>query len=180
LNGVMGLFCVVSANSGIFRAHCVKVHVRYLIYWWVLVIIVRYAIQITFVNRSTKRYYISIIIILHFEIGLLSFNNHQCWLQHCKASIQSDRQIERRLVIFRRAYVLRQSFYCESTRTTGHLILGVLAKFSGVHYSRTPVNGSPVMRISKLDRKCGALPVVASFVAVEQQIILVKTRSEPV
>ena len=37
LNGVMALFCVVSANSGIFRAHCVKVHVRYLIYWWVLV-----------------------------------------------------------------------------------------------------------------------------------------------
>jgi len=32
--------------------------------------------------------------------------------------------------------------------------------------------------ISKLDRKCGALPVVANFVAVEQQIILVKTRSE--
>jgi len=34
------------------------------------------------------------------------------------------------------------------------------------------------VRISKLDRKCGALPVVASFVALEQQIILVKTRSE--
>ena len=34
-----------------------------------------------------------------------------------------------------------------------------------------------VIRISKLDRKCGALPVVANFVAVEQQIILVKTRS---
>jgi len=25
LNGVMALFCVVSANSGIFWAHCVKV-----------------------------------------------------------------------------------------------------------------------------------------------------------
>ena len=34
------------------------------------------------------------------------------------------------------------------------------------------------VRISKLDRKCGALPVVANFVALEQQIILVKTRSE--
>jgi len=43
---------------------------------------------------------------------------------------------------------------------------------------------SPILRvevrISKLDRKCGALPVVASFVALEQQIILVKTRSESV
>jgi len=28
--------------------------------------------------------------------------------------------------------------------------------------------------------KCGALPVVAGFVALEQQIILVKTRSESV
>ena len=34
----MALFCVISANSGSFRAHCVKVHVRYLICWWVLVI----------------------------------------------------------------------------------------------------------------------------------------------
>jgi len=38
-NGVMALFCVISANSGSFRAHCVKVHVRYLISWWVLVTI---------------------------------------------------------------------------------------------------------------------------------------------
>jgi len=28
---VMALFCVISANSGSFRTHCVKVHVRYLI-----------------------------------------------------------------------------------------------------------------------------------------------------
>ena len=33
----MALFCVISANSGNFRAHCVKVHVRYLISWRVLV-----------------------------------------------------------------------------------------------------------------------------------------------
>ena len=33
----MALFCTISANSGSFRAHCVKVHVRYLISWWVLV-----------------------------------------------------------------------------------------------------------------------------------------------
>ena len=29
-----------------------------------------------------------------------------------------------------------------------------------------------------MDRKCGALPVVANFVALEQHIILVKTKSE--
>jgi len=37
LNGVMALFCIISANSGSFRAHCVKVHVRCLISWWVVV-----------------------------------------------------------------------------------------------------------------------------------------------
>ena len=46
---------------------------------------------------------------------------------------------------------------------------------------RTP---SPILRVevrfSTLDRKCGTLPVVASSVALEQQIILVKTRSESV
>ena len=31
------LVCVISANSGSFRAHCVKVNVRYLISSWVLV-----------------------------------------------------------------------------------------------------------------------------------------------
>ena len=43
----------------------------------------------------------------------------------------------------------------------------------------SPILGVEV-RISKLDRKCGALPVVANFVALEQQVILVKTRSESV
>jgi len=38
LNGVNALFFVISANSGSFPAHCVKVHVRYLISWWVLVL----------------------------------------------------------------------------------------------------------------------------------------------
>ena len=37
LNVVIALFCVISANLGSFRAHCVKVHVRYLISWWLLV-----------------------------------------------------------------------------------------------------------------------------------------------
>jgi len=37
LNGVMVLFCIFSANSGSFQVHCVKVHIRYLICWWVLV-----------------------------------------------------------------------------------------------------------------------------------------------
>ena len=35
------------------------------------------------------------------------------------------------------------------------------------------------MRISKLDRKWGALPVIAIFVALEQQIILVKPEVNP-
>ena len=43
---------------------------------------------------------------------------------------------------------------------------------------------SPILRvevrISKLDRKYGALPVVINLVALEQQIILVKTRTESV
>ena len=39
LNGIMALFCVISANLGSFRAHCIKVHVRYLISWWVLVLL---------------------------------------------------------------------------------------------------------------------------------------------
>jgi len=43
-------FCVISANSGSFRAHCLKVHVRYLISWWVLVSIVQtQARKVTFV-----------------------------------------------------------------------------------------------------------------------------------
>jgi len=36
-NGVIALFCVISANSGGIRAHCVKIHVPYLISWWVIV-----------------------------------------------------------------------------------------------------------------------------------------------
>ena len=39
---------------------------------------------------------------------------------------------------------------------------------------------SPILRVRELDRKCGALPVVASVVALGQQIILLKTRSESV
>ena len=52
--------------------------------------------------------------------------------------------------------------------------------------SRKGARGAPSpilrveVRISKLDRKCGALLVVANFVALEQQISLVKTRSESV
>jgi len=36
------------------------------------------------------------------------------------------------------------------------------------------------LRISKLGRKWGALPVIANFVALEQQLFFVKTRSESV
>jgi len=43
----MALFCVISANSGSFRAHCVKVHVHYLISWWVLVLLCRNSYNFT-------------------------------------------------------------------------------------------------------------------------------------
>jgi len=43
---------------------------------------------------------------------------------------------------------------------------------------------SPILRVEvenfKIGPEVGALPVIANFVAVEQQIILVKTRSESV
>jgi len=62
--------------------------------------------------------------------------------------------------------------------------LGVLVGFGPGHIV---LDGDPVplpkgveVRISKLDRMCGALPIVTSFVALEQQTILVKTRSESV
>jgi len=59
--------------------------------------------------------------------------------------------------------------------------LGVQVGFGPGHIvlDGDPPQGVEV-RISKLDRMCGALPVVASFVALEQQIILVKTGSESV
>ena len=73
------------------------------------------------------------------------------------------------------------------------LILGMMVGLSPGEFvldgepAPSPKGGgtpSPILRvevrISKLNRKCGALPVVANFVALEQQIILVKTRSESV
>ena len=62
--------------------------------------------------------------------------------------------------------------------------LGVRVGFGPGHIV---LDGNPVPlpkgvedKISKLDRMCAALSVVASFVAIEQQIILVKNRSESV
>jgi len=62
--------------------------------------------------------------------------------------------------------------------------LGVRVVFGPGHFV---LDGNPVPLpkgveaiISKLDLMCWALLVVASFVALEQQIILVKTRSESV
>ena len=71
LNGVVALFCVISANSGSFREHCVKVHVRYLVYVFayfiklgfadptrrdnVLLVAVAVSIAATQVVRSTRR-----------------------------------------------------------------------------------------------------------------------------
>ena len=53
LNGVIALFFVISANSGSFRAHCLKVHVRYLISWWVLVLYIERTVHTPSVSQST-------------------------------------------------------------------------------------------------------------------------------
>jgi len=51
----MALFCVISENSGSFRAHCVKVHVRYLICWWVLVSYLILSMRM-FIHAANKKY----------------------------------------------------------------------------------------------------------------------------
>ena len=56
--------------------------------------------------------------------------------------VHSGRQTAHRLIIFRRNVYASHFIYC----TPGHLILGVLVKFSGVQYARTPVTGNPVRR----------------------------------
>jgi len=58
LNGVLALFCVISANSSSFRAHCVKVHVRYLISWWVLVLLLLWNRKLgtTRYNKRSKNF----------------------------------------------------------------------------------------------------------------------------
>jgi len=55
-NGII-LGYVISANSGSFRAHCVKVHVRYLISWRVLVFLV--PVSLIFVRPFVKRFALS-------------------------------------------------------------------------------------------------------------------------
>ena len=47
---------------------------------------------------------------------------------------ERGRLTARQLAIFRRTW--RQPFYFGRTRTLGHLILGVLVKFSGVSYEQ--------------------------------------------
>jgi len=42
---------VISANSCSFRAHCVKVHARYLIYWRVLVLLLTLSFTINFLEK---------------------------------------------------------------------------------------------------------------------------------
>jgi len=84
-------------------------------------------------------------------------------------------------------------FYCAQTAGCIEMPLGMEV---GLSPGRFVLDGDPApspkggrapfpilrveVRISKLDRKCGALRVVANFVALEQQIILLKTRSESV
>jgi len=65
----MALFCVVSANSGIFRAHCVKVHVRYLIYWWVLVLFL--VVLVWNGYMPAPRFTICVLVIIEFGLNIL-------------------------------------------------------------------------------------------------------------
>jgi len=67
--------------------------------------------------------------------------------------------------------------HCGQTVGWIRMPLGVRVGFGA---GQVVLDGDPVplpkgveVRISKLKRLCGALPVVASFVALEQQIILV-------
>ena len=70
-------------------------------------------------------------------------------------------------------------FYCAQTAGCIKMPLGMEV---GLSPGEFVLDGDPApspilrveVRISKLDRKCGALPVVAIFVALEQQIILMK------
>jgi len=74
--------------------------------------------------------------------------------------------------------------HCGQTVGWISMSLGVRVGFGSGHIV---LDGDPVrlpkgvvIRISKLGQMCGALPVVASFVVLEQQTILVKTISESV
>jgi len=55
--------------------------------------------------------------------------------------MQSGRQTARRLIIFRRTCT--PAIYLGRTCMPGHLILGVLVKFSGIQCTGMPVNRSP-------------------------------------
>jgi len=77
-------------------------------------------------------------------------------------------------------------FYSGQTARCIKMPLGMEAGLSPGEFVLDGDRGAPTtilrveVRISKLDRKCGALPVVANFVALEQQIILEKTKRESV
>jgi len=73
--------------------------------------------------------------------------------------------------------------YCDQTAGWMKLVLGMVVRLSRGEFvidggpSPPPQKGqSPLPNFKQI----GALPVIANFVALEQQIILVKTRSESV
>ena len=76
--------------------------------------------------------------------------------------------------------------YCDQTAAWMKLILGVVVGLSP-DPAPSPKRGRapfPILRVEvqnfEIGPEVGALPVIANFVALEQQIILVKTRSESV
>jgi len=77
----MALFCVISANLGSFRAHCVKVHVRYLISWWVLVWILFSLVLVLCVTCSCVQREIFSRVIR--GCGLTATEDFRSWMRSC-------------------------------------------------------------------------------------------------
>jgi len=83
--------------------------------------------------------------------------------------------------------------YCDQTAGWMKLVLGMVVGLSTGEFlldgdpAPSPKSGrapSPILRVEvenfEIEPEVGAPPVIANFVALEQQIILVKTRSESV
>jgi len=72
LNGVMAVILRYSSNSGIFRVHCVKVHVRCLISWWVLVV---FCTVIGFATHCNQQYIVTNFVHPKVEKEYTKYNN---------------------------------------------------------------------------------------------------------
>jgi len=86
----MALFCVISTNSGSFRAHCVIVHVRYLISWWALVTLTgrRADLRLLTISPATlnKRY----CALTALTVTSWSSTSASCWENSCESRANRD------------------------------------------------------------------------------------------